>query len=118
MHGNQPSPTTHRETDSDVPSKNTSEVSEKRTRRVTAAIGEDERFCVQVYVEPLPPLQSAPVPVVVRMRPPEATMYEGKDSKVSVVIENIVRKKEEAGGAERQRREREDGKTEKNGANY
>jgi hypothetical protein len=40
---------------------------------------------VQVYVEPLPPLRSEPVPVVVRQRPPEAKMYEGKDSKVRVL---------------------------------
>lgn len=42
----------------------------------------EPNFDVQVYVEPLPPLKTAPVPVMVRRRPPEATMYEGKDSKV------------------------------------
>lgn len=45
------------------------------------AAAEAAAYDVQVYVEPLPPLRTAPVAVVVRRRPPEATMYEGKDSK-------------------------------------
>ncbi|EGD73424.1 hypothetical protein PTSG_05124 [Salpingoeca rosetta] len=34
-----------------------------------------------VYVEELPPVPKAPVHVIIRRRPPEARMYEGKDSK-------------------------------------
>ena len=41
-----------------------------------------------VYVEVLPPIPRDPVHVVVRRRPPEARMYEGKDSKVRLAHHN------------------------------
>lgn len=46
-----------------------------------------------VYVEVLPPIPRDPVHVVVRRRPPEARMYEGKDSKWVIQRKTLEREK-------------------------
>lgn len=48
---------------------------------VTEAAAAAEGMDVYTYVEALPPVPRNPVKVVVRMRPPEAKMYEAKDTK-------------------------------------
>lgn len=47
-------------------------------------------FHVWVYIENLSSTQKDPVHVIVRRRPPEARMYEGKDSKVCIFFLGLI----------------------------